>query len=140
MVAVSHRKPVNTTRISSARPLSAISAISPASSAIVPSTVVTLRKITPSRGWGLVCRSPAALTAQMQPRTRSTAPAAHALESSGRSVPALYAMKAMIIVTTAADDTRSLQVRPIASTSPSMGASAAVTKSALQMPATHRRR
>ncbi|MGO8887122.1 MAG: hypothetical protein ACLPUO_24105 [Streptosporangiaceae bacterium] len=40
-----------TTRISTACPLSVISPVSPASSAIAPSTVVTFRKIPPCRDW-----------------------------------------------------------------------------------------
>src|SRR5215472_10406501 len=130
MVAVSHRKPVNTTRTSSACPLLAMSPTSPARRAIVPSTVVIFRKITPCSGWGLVCRSAAALTAQMEPSTSPSALAAHALDSGSSCVPSRNAVNDKTITAMAADETRSLQVSPMAGTSRSMGANTTAIKSA----------
>src|SRR5262249_60381424 len=93
-------------------PLAAASPISPATRAIEPNTVVTLRKIRPCSSCGLVCRSAAAITAHAAPRTRPTALAAHAVENSTRLVPDLNATNPMIIATTMADDARSRQVNP----------------------------
>src|SRR5690348_10808946 len=131
MVAVSHKKIVATTMVSSACPLLPASPISPVSSAIAPSTVVTLRKIRPWRACGLVCRSAAAITAQAAPRTSSTALAAHAVENSTRFVPNSNETNPITIAATMADDAMSRQVNPTANTSRSMGA-ATGSKSALK--------
>src|SRR5439155_1798691 len=86
-VPVSHRNPIVTTRTSKAFGLLAASPTSPATSAIAPSTVVILRAIWPGRGCGWVCRSAAANTAQIAPRTRPTALVAQALLISTRLDP-----------------------------------------------------
>src|SRR5262249_45748000 len=68
----------------------------------------------------------------MAPRTSPTAVAAHALESSCGPAPKMNSVYDKIITRMVADDTRSRQVSPMASTSRGVGATTAATKSALK--------
>src|SRR5215475_12359555 len=72
--------------------------------------------MTPSLDCLVVCRSNAATKAQQAARTRATMLAVAALPTMGARGKTLYAMNVRTIATIAADDTKSLQVKPMAAT------------------------